>query len=472
MIYPVILSGGTGTRLWPLSRAALPKQLLPLMSERSMLQETLLRLEGMARIGQPVVVGNHEHRFLIAEQLREIATEPLSIILEPVGRNTAPAAVVAAMQLLKHDPAAVMLLLPADHLINDVASFHQAIASGSQAVEQGFLVTFGIVPHAPETGYGYIQQSSEAVNERAHRVACFVEKPDQASAQRFIDEGGYFWNSGMFLFSCQHYLDELGHHRPDILEACERAFTGGENDLDFCRLNADAFASCPSDSIDYAVMERTSEAAVVPADIGWNDIGAWSALWEVGTQDAQGNVLRGDVWLDGVENSLVRAESRMVAALGLKNVIIVETADAVLVADRSCAQDVKKVVAHLKQHGRSEHEFHTRVFRPWGWYEGIDAGDRFQVKRISVKPGASLSLQMHHHRAEHWIVVRGTAKVTRGDECYLVAENESTFIPLGTPHRLENPGKVPLQMIEVQSGSYLGEDDIVRFEDVYGRGGC
>lgn len=473
MIYPVVLSGGSGTRLWPLSRAAVPKQLLPLASDFSMLQETVRRLGGMAGIGAPLVVCNQDHRFLIAEQLRQIEVMPSWIMLEPVGRNTAPAAGVAALHLLMQDEDAVMMLLPADHLIDDVAAFHLSIGKGLQAVEQGFLVSFGIVPHAPETGYGYIQLGDPLCGATEGtavcRVARFVEKPDQERAEAFLAAGGYAWNSGMFLFSCRLYLQELGRFRPDILAACEKAFAGRQQDLDFCRLNEEAFAACPSDSIDYAVMEHTAQAAVVPADIGWNDIGAWSALWDVGEKDALGNVIRGDVFLHDVGNSLVRAESRMVAAIGLKDVVIVETADAVLVADMRRAQDVKKVVDHLKQAGRSEHEFHTRVFRPWGWYDGIDAGERFQVKRIAVKPGAALSLQMHHHRAEHWIVVSGTAKVTRGEETLLVAENESTYIPLGTRHRLENPGRVMLEMIEVQSGSYLGEDDIVRFDDSYGR---
>lgn len=470
MLYPVILSGGSGTRLWPLSRAALPKQLLPLASDRSMLQETVLRLDGLAEIGRPLLVGNNEHRFLIAEQMREIGVEPLGLFLEPVGRNTAPAAAIAALHLLKQDADARMLLLPADHLIRDLPAFHLAVAEGLKAVEQGCLVTFGIVPDAPETGYGYIQQGEALAGTEAYRVARFVEKPDQASADRFLAAGDYLWNSGMFLFSCRQFLDELRRLRPDILLACERALADSHRDMDFCRLDQPAFTACPADSIDYAVMEHTTHAAVVPADIGWNDIGAWSALWEVGEQDPDGNVTRGDVWLESVENSLVRSESRLVAVLGVRDLIVIETADAVLVADKSRAQEVKKVVEHLKAAQRCEHEFHTRVFRPWGWYEGIDVGDRFQVKRIAVKPGAALSLQMHHHRAEHWIVVRGTARVTRGDEVFLVSENESTFIPLGTRHRLENPGKLPLEMIEVQSGSYLGEDDIVRFEDTYGRG--
>jgi mannose-1-phosphate guanylyltransferase/mannose-6-phosphate isomerase len=469
MIHPVILSGGSGTRLWPLSRAAVPKQLLPLASDLSMLQETVQRLQGLAGMGEPLIVCNNDHRFLIAEQLRQIEVRPAAIVLEPVGRNTAPAATVAALQLLEQDPQAVMLLLPSDHLISDVAAFHHAIEQGMQAVSQGNLVCFGIAPHAPETGYGYIQQGDALENTAACRVARFIEKPDADKAKALLAAGGHFWNSGMFLFSCQQYLDELARCRLDILAACQASLASRHHDLDFCRLGEEDFSACPADSIDYAVMERTDRAAVVTADIGWNDIGAWSALWEVGEKDAQGNMLRGDVWLEGVSNSLVRAESRMVAAIGLKDVVIVETADAVLVANKACAQEVKKVVDYLKHHGRSEHEFHTRVFRPWGWYECIDEGERFQVKRIAVKPGAALSLQMHHHRAEHWIVVKGTAKVTCGEESFLVSENESTFIPLGTQHRLENPGKVVLEMIEVQSGSYLGEDDIVRFEDVYRR---
>jgi mannose-1-phosphate guanylyltransferase/mannose-6-phosphate isomerase len=469
-LHPVILSGGSGTRLWPLSRAALPKQLLPLAGERTMLQETVQRLSGIAGIGAPLVVCNNDHRFLIAEQMREIGVEPLGIFLEPVGRNTAPAAAVAALTLLKRDPAAVMLLLPADHLIDDVPAFHAAVAEGTKAVAAGCLVTFGIVPDSPHTGYGYIQRGAAMAGTAANQVARFVEKPNAATARSFLASGDYFWNSGMFLFSARQFLDELEKFRPDIPAACRRALEGGEHDLDFCRLDKAAFAGCPSDSIDYAVMERTAHAAVVPASMGWNDIGAWSALWDVGGKDEHGNVVRGDVYLDGVEDSYVRAESRMVAAIGVSDLLVVETADAILVADKSRAQDVKKVVDYLKAQGRSEHEFHTRVFRPWGWYEGIDMGDRFQVKRIMVKPGQKLSLQMHHHRAEHWVVVSGTARVTRGDQVELLTEDQSTYIPLGTTHRLENPGKVPLHLIEVQSGSYLGEDDIVRFEDDYKRG--
>ncbi|MDP2432481.1 MAG: mannose-1-phosphate guanylyltransferase/mannose-6-phosphate isomerase [Pseudomonadota bacterium] len=469
-LHPVILSGGSGTRLWPLSRAALPKQLLPLASDNTMLQETVLRLAGLADAGAPLIVCNNDHRFLIAEQMRDIDVAPLGIFLEPVGRNTAPAAAVAAMHLLKRDADAVMLLLPADHLIHDVPAFHAAIGEGMRAVANGHLVTFGIVPDAPETGYGYIQQGDPLATGSARKVARFVEKPNRENAELFLASGDYFWNSGMFLFSCKQFLAELAEFRPDILAACEQALNGGQHDLDFCRLDKGAFAACPSDSIDYALMERTRHAAVVPTDIGWNDIGAWSALWEVGEKDAAGNVTRGDVYMEGVSDSLVRAESRMVAAIGVSNLLIVETPDAVLVADKSRAQDVKKVVDYLKASGRSEHEFHTRVFRPWGWYEGIDLGERFQVKRIMVKPGEKLSLQMHHHRAEHWIVVSGTARVTRDGVENLLCENESTYIPLGTTHRLENPGRIPLHLIEVQSGSYLGEDDIVRFEDIYQRG--
>lgn len=469
-IYPVILSGGAGTRLWPLSRAVLPKQLLPLVSDKTMLQETALRVAGWPGLMAPLVVCGNEHRFLVAEQLREIGVTPLGILLEPAGRNTAPAVAAAANYLKAVDPEAVMLVLPADHVIEDREAFQAAVMRAAGLVGRGALATFGIVPNAPETGYGYIRRGEPLPGcDDCYKVERFVEKPDHATAEAFLADGGYYWNSGMFMFHAARYLDELARFKPEIAAAAEAAVRTGYRDLDFCRLDEAAFTACPSDSIDYAVMERTRDAVVVPADIGWNDVGSWSALWEVQQRDAEGNAKRGDVYLDNVSNSLVRAESRIVAVVGVKDLVVVETPDAVLVAHKDQVQRVKQVVDHLKHQERTEHLHHTKVYRPWGHYEGIDSGDRFQVKRITVKPGEKLSLQMHHHRAEHWVVVSGTARVTCGDKVSLLSENESTYIPIGMNHRLENPGKLPLHIIEVQSGSYLGEDDIVRFEDIYQR---
>jgi len=467
-IYPVILSGGSGTRLWPLSRAVLPKQLLPLVSDKTMLQDTVLRLQGRAQVQAPLIVCGNEHRFLVAEQLREIGVAPLGILLEPVGRNTAPAVAAAAHFLQAIDPDAVMLVLPADHVIENVDAFYAAVGQAGALVGEGALATFGIVPTAPETGYGYIK-SGAAAGAHGFQVERFVEKPDRATAEGFVAAGTYSWNSGMFLFRAESYLSELQQFAPAIAEASAAAVSQGYRDLDFCRLDEAAFTACPSDSIDYAVMEHTRHAVVVPADIGWSDVGSWSALWEVQQRDERGNAARGDVYLDNVSNSLVRAEGRIVALVGVQDLVVVETADAVLVAHKDQVQRVKQVVDHLKSQGRTEHVHHTKVYRPWGCYEGIDMGQRFQVKRITVNPGGKLSLQMHHHRAEHWVVVSGTARVTCGDKVSLLTENESTYIPIGMNHRLENPGKVPLHLIEVQSGSYLGEDDIVRFEDVYSR---
>jgi len=468
MIVPVILSGGSGTRLWPLSRALYPKQLLSLTGAHTMLQDTVLRLASIKERGPVYCICNESHRFLVAEQLHETGAELGEIILEPSGRNTAPAAAIAAMLITKKYPGALMLVLPADHVILDQKAFTAAVAVGTSAAERGELVTFGITPNAPETGYGYIRASIK--RERAvYPVVEFVEKPDRETAERYISSGDYFWNSGIFLFKAESYLLELEAYAPAMLAACRDALEKAVEDLDFLRLDAEAFCASPSDSIDYAVMEKTSKAALVPLNAGWNDVGAWSALWDVQECDASGNIKKGDVLVHDVKNCYIHATSRLVTAVGLEGHIIVETSDAVLVASRECVQEVKVLVEELKKSERSEASIHRRVCRPWGTYEIVDASERFKVKRITVNSGAALSMQKHHHRAEHWIVVKGRALVTVGDQIITLCEDQSTYIPVGTFHRLENTEKTPLQLIEVQTGSYLGEDDIVRVDDRYGR---
>ncbi len=470
MIVPVVLSGGSGTRLWPLSRELYPKQLLPLVGEETMLQATLRRLDGLDGLAAPIIVCNEAHRFLVAEQLRQINVKPAAILLEPAGRNTAPAvalAAAAALQAREQGDDPVLLVLPADHVIRDAGAFRAALVVGARQAKENKLVTFGVVPDRPETGYGYIRALAK---DGAAAVEQFVEKPDAALAAQYVASGEYFWNSGMFMFRAGRYVEELRTHRPEIVSACVAAIAGAKADLDFTRVDREAFEACPSDSIDYAVMEKTAHAWVVPLDCGWSDVGSWASLHDACDADSAGNVAIGDVLLEDSANCYLYAESRLVAAVGLADCIVVETKDAVLIAPRERAQDVKKLVDRLKAEGRYETSLHREVFRPWGSYDSVDSGDRFQVKRIVVKPGAQLSLQMHHHRAEHWIVVQGTAKVTSGEQTFLLGENQSTYIPMGTTHRLENPGKVPLHLIEVQSGTYLGEDDIVRFEDTYGRG--
>jgi mannose-1-phosphate guanylyltransferase/mannose-6-phosphate isomerase len=469
-IVPVILSGGSGTRLWPLSREHYPKQLLALSGELTMLQETAMRLDRAAERAPALIVCNEEHRFLVAEQLRQIDRMPQDILLEPFGRNTAPALTLAALAVSAREPGAIMLVMPADHVIRDQAAFHAVVQKGRDLALAGRLVTFGIVPTQPETGYGYIRKGPMLASAGAYQVGSFVEKPDAATAGTYLESGEYFWNSGIFMMTAARWLAEIRRFRPDIADACMAAWQGGKRDMDFFRMDKDAFGRCPSESIDYAVMEKTDKAVVIPLDAGWSDIGAWSSLWDVSQRDADGNVQQGDVMALHTHNALLIAQHRLLAAVGLKDIIVVETADAVLVAHKDHAQEVKTVVAELKKRKRSEYLTHRRVYRPWGHYEGIDMGERFQVKRITVNPGAALSLQMHHQRAEHWVIVKGTARVTRGDEVFLLTENQSTYIPLETKHRLENPGATPLEMIEVQSGGYLGEDDIVRFEDRYNRG--
>ena len=466
-VIPVILCGGAGTRLWPLSRELYPKQLLALVDDYSLLQNTVTRCAGHPDVTAPMLVCNEEHRFLVAEQLREIEVEASRIILEPEGRNTAPAVALAAHEAMKTDDDAILVVLPSDHVIQKTALFLEALTTAIELAKDDALVTFGVVPGKPETGYGYIKKGM--ATGAAFKVDKFVEKPDVATASEFLQSGLYCWNSGMFVFKASAYLKELAAQTPRIAEAMAKATANASADLDFTRVNAEAFKSSPADSIDYAVMEHTADALVVPLDAGWSDIGSWDALWQISEKDEHNNTLVGDAVVHGVEGSLVWSESRLVSVVGLKDVIVVETADAVMVASQDQAQDVKSIVNQLKSSGRIERTFHQKVYRPWGYYEGLDAGPAFQVKRLGVNPGASLSLQLHHHRAEHWVVVSGVATVTVGEKVFDLNPNESCYIPLETRHRLQNLTEEPLEIIEVQSGSYLGEDDIVRFEDNYGR---
>ena len=465
-LYPVLLSGGSGTRLWPLSREAYPKQFLPLVGEETMVQATWTRVAPLAD-GAPIVVANEEHRFLVAEQLRQIGAPTPAILLEPMGRNTAPAIAAAALQAMADGEDPLLLVLPSDHVVRDEAGFRNAVATAIPAAEAGALVTFGIVPDAPETGFGYIQ--AEAGSD-LRKVLRFVEKPDAVTAQSYLDEGGYYWNSGMFLFRASRVLEELRRFRPDIVQTVQAAFDAAKRDGDFIRLDKEAFAASPSDSIDYAVMEKTDHAMVLPVDIGWSDVGSWSALWDVAERDSSGNAHHGDVIAVDSRNSYAYAQ-RLVALVGVDDIVVVDTPDAVLVAHKDRVQDVKLVVAQLKDGQRSQAVLHREVHRPWGSYDSVDFGSRHQVKRIKVKPGAQLSLQSHQHRAEHWIVVKGIARVTRNNDVFELFENQSTYIPIGAKHRLENPGTEMLELVEVQSGDYLGEDDIVRYSDIYGRSG-
>lgn len=467
---PVILSGGSGSRLWPRSRKAYPKQFLPLVDpEYTLIQQTLMRLSGLGH-HPPIVVSNEDHRFMVAEQLHQIGADPESILLEPCGRNTAPAICLAALQTIRRHEDQLLLVLPADHVIREHKMLHDAISRAVKGAENGKLITFGIVPTRAETGYGYIHRGEPLANfEDTFKVVEFVEKPDRETAQRYVSSGEYFWNSGMFLFKASRYLEEIKRFCPEMLKQCELALDKARQDRDFTWLDVEAFADCPEDSIDYAVMENTSDAAVVPLDAGWSDIGSWQSLWETKAKDDHNNVCEGEIISIDTDNCLLQGDKRLIATVGVSDLVVVDSDDALLVAHKDRTQDVKQIVKQLEAGDCGRHLFHRKVFRPWGHYDSVDSGDRFQVKRITVKPGERLSLQMHHHRAEHWIVVRGTAKVTCGDKELILSENQSTFIPLGTRHRLENPGKVNLEIIEVQSGSYLGEDDIVRFDDAYGR---
>lgn len=467
-LLPVIMAGGSGTRLWPLSRELYPKQFLAIEgSEQTMLQNTLARLSGLTD-ARPLVICNEAHRFLVAEQLRQRDALDRNILLEPVGRNTAPAIALAALHAVRDGADPLLLVLAADHVIRDVDAFQQAIRTALPQAEEGALVAFGIVATAPETGYGYIRRG-DGVGEGCFRIAAFVEKPDRATAEQYLASGQYDWNSGLFLFRASRYLEELSQHRPDILAACRAALVTPKADMDFLRVDDAAFRACPDDSIDYAVMEKTARAVVVPMAAGWNDVGAFASLWDVLPKDDAGNATRGDVLSHDSQGNLLLAENTLIATVGLRDTVVVQTKDAVLVAPRDRAQEVKQIVARIKASGRSEHQLHREVYRPWGKYDSVDNGKRYQVKRITVKPGAKLSVQMHHHRAEHWVVVSGTASVTLNGEVRLLCENESIYLPVGAVHALENPGKIDLELIEIQVGAYLGEDDIVRFEDRYGR---
>jgi mannose-1-phosphate guanylyltransferase/mannose-6-phosphate isomerase len=470
MIHPVILSGGSGTRLWPMSRTLYPKQLLSLLGHDSMLQQTVRRVADRQGFASPLLVANEEHRFIIAEQLREIAAVPRALLLEPVGRNTAPAACVAALALTEAEPDALMLVMPSDHTIGDLAAFAGAVERAATAARAGALVSFGIAPQRAETGYGYIRRGGELEGaEGVFAVAEFVEKPGPEQALAYIASGDHSWNSGIFLFPAKVYLDELERLRPDMVAACRNALATAQRDSDFVRLGREAFAGCDSDSIDYAVMEQTRRAAVVPVSMGWSDVGSWDALWEMGDKDQHGNSVEGNVVAEDTRNCYLRSEAGLLAAIGIEDLVVVSTADAVMVAPRNRTQDVKKLVARLVKDRRDEADALPTVHRPWGTFTPLHNGQRVQVKHIMVRPGGKLSLQMHHHRAEHWVVVQGTAKIRRGDQEMMLSEDQSTYIPIGTAHRLENPGKIPLHLIEVQSGSYLGEDDIIRMEDSYGR---
>ena len=471
MIIPVILAGGSGTRLWPLSRKLYPKQLIDIYNENTMLQNTLLRLEGLENFDHhPIVVCNQDHRFMTAEQLREINIVPKAIILEPMGKNTAPAIAIAALTAMKKSEDPVLLILPADHVIEQVSKFHTVILSGFEYAKQGNLITFGIIPDSPETGYGYIKQGRLLYEKTGvSKIEKFVEKPDRKTAVKYLESGSYTWNSGMFMFKASAIIKELETHAPKILESCKKAISAGTLDLDFFRPGLKEFQAIPSDSIDYAVMEKTSKGIVIPLDAGWNDMGSFDVLWKTGKKDDNKNVIKGNVVTHDVNNTYINSEKSLIAAVGLEKFVIVETKDAIFISPRDRVQDVKKIVKKLKDQNRSEAINHSKVYRPWGSYETIDIESRFQVKRITVKPGAKLSLQKHFHRAEHWTVVSGSAIITKDTKKMLLKEDQSTYIPLGTVHRLENPGKISLELIEVQSGSYLGEDDIVRFDDVYGR---